>query len=127
MGNISGYNASLSVGTYSGANLKNVTVTMNGETIDVSDLTSRFRQTAIGLAGWEVTGTKGVTTAVFIDLMEAAASGATSVAVAVWRAGLSPTTVFAGVGWITNASLTFPMGAAEETITITGNGGPTNT
>lgn len=124
MGNISGYNASLTVGSgYTGANIKNITATMNGETIDVSDLSSKFRATVPGLTGWEITGTKGVTTAVFLDTMDAAASGATSVSVSVTNP--KGTTVFTGVGWITNASLTFPMGAAEETITVTGNGGPT--
>lgn len=122
MANISGYNASLTVGTYNGANLRNVSVTINGGTIDVSDLSSKWRSTAPDIAGWEVTGTKGITTAAFLDLADQGISGMTSVGVSVKNP--KATTVWSGVGWITGASLTFPQGAAEETITITGNGAP---
>lgn len=123
MANKSGYNASLTVGTYTGTSLRNVTATINGETIDVSDLESIWRQTVPGLSGWEVTGTKAVTTEAFLDIAAAAISGQTSVGVTV--SNPAGTTVFSGAGWITAASLTYPQGAAEETITVTGNGAPT--
>lgn len=121
MGNKSGYNASLTVGSYTGASLTDVTVTLSGQTIDVSDLSDIWRSKTYGLLDWELTGIKNVATEAFLELMKPA-GGAAQTSVAVTVTNPAGTTVFSGLGWITHASLTYPRGAATEEITVVGNG-----
>lgn len=116
MASRSGYNASLTVGSgYSGAELTNVTVSVNHEPIEVSDLASTWKERTAGLKSWEVTGTKNYATQAFLTI---AASGNTSVGVAV--KDQDGTTVFSGAGFVTRGLTAFPQGAASEEITIQG-------
>jgi hypothetical protein len=118
MASKSGYNASLTVGSgYTGAELTNVSVVVNHEPIEVSDLASVWKERAIGLLDWEVSGSKSYATQAFVTL---AASGRTSVAVKV--KDQDGTTIFSGLGFVTRGLATFPMGAASEEITIVGQG-----
>ena len=114
----SGYTATLKVGAYAGANLTNVTLNINHETVDLSDLNSHFKERGGGVLDWEVTAQKNLTTAVFLNM---ARNGETSVAVSIIgpNGGLA---VFSGVGLITRGMAAYPMAAANEDITIVGNG-----
>jgi len=123
MGNKSGYNASLTIGSYTGASLTNVTVAINGETIDVSDLSDTWRARTPGLLDWELTGTKNVASEAFLDLMKPTGAAAQT-SVGVKLTNPAGTTVFSALGWITQAVLTYPRGAASEEITVVGTGTP---
>jgi hypothetical protein len=118
MASKSGYKAVLSVGAYAGAELTNVSVSVNHEPIEVSDLASVFKERAIGLLDWEVSGSKNYATQAFVSL---AAAGRTSVSVTIGYSGAT-SNVFAGVGWVTRGLANFPMGTANEEITVVGNG-----
>ncbi len=120
MANLSGHNASVTIGGYTGASLTNVSVSINGETIDCSDLSSHWQDNAPGVWSWSVTADKNYASEAFLTLAHTAGTDHTSVSVTVTNQ--TGTTVFAGVGWITAATLTFPKGAATESITITGDG-----
>lgn len=122
MPNKSGYNASLTVGTYTGASLTNVTATINGAPIETTDLSSKWVSRVAGPMDWTVTGTKNVATEVFLDLVATGSTAMTSLGVKV----TNPTgsTVFSGVGFANTASLTFPQGPATETITLVAKGAP---
>lgn len=113
----SGYQASLSIGSYAGADITNISVTINGEPIDVTCLADTWKKNVNGLRDWEVTGTKNFTTQ---DFLTALNSGRTSVLVTI----TSPAgaTVFSGLGFCTRGVTTFPMGAATEEITVVGQG-----
>lgn len=117
MASRSGYNASLTVGGYTGAELTNVSVSINHEPIEVSDLASTWRERAKGLIDFEVTGSKNYATQAFLTL---AAAGQTSVVVKV--SDPDGTTIFSGVGFVTRGMTTFPMGAATEEVTVVGQG-----
>ena len=120
MASKSGYNAKLSVGSgYTGAELTDVSVSINHEPVEVSDLASTWRERAKGLLDWEVTGSKNYATQAFLTI---AGSGTTSVAVSIFGPNSATTAVFTGVGYVTRGMTTFPMGAATETITVVGNG-----
>lgn len=117
MASRSGYNASLTVSGYTGAELTNVSVTVNHEPIEVSDLASTWKERTKGLLDWEVTGSKNYATQAFLTL---ATSAQTSMIVKV--KDQDGTTIFSGIGFITRGMTTFPQGAATEEITITGKG-----
>jgi hypothetical protein len=120
MASKSGYSAKLSVGAgYTGAELTNVSVSINHEPVEVSDLASTWRERAKGLLDWEVTGSKNYATQAFLTI---AGSGTTSVAVSIFGPNSATTAVFTGVGYVTRGMTTFPMGAATEEITVVGNG-----
>ena len=122
MAAITGYSASLTVSSYTGASIKNVEIRINQELVDVGDITTKWNEYQPGLASWEVSGEKGYASEAFLSL--AHASVATSVAVTVTNK--SGTTLFAGVGFIVHGGTSFPKAAAAgETITITGTGAPT--
>ncbi len=123
MANLSGHNATVSIGSgYSGASLTNVSVSINGETIDCSDLSSHWQDNAPGIWSWSVTADKNYATEAFLTLAHTAGSGHATVGVAVKNP--AGTTIFSGAGYVTAATLTFPKGAATESITITGDGEP---
>lgn len=119
MASKSGYTAVLSVGGYSGAELTNVSVTVNHEPIEVSDLASTWKEKTKGLLDWELSGSKNYATQAFVTL---AAAGQTSVAVAIYGPNSATTAVFSAVGFVTRGMATFPQGAATEEITVVGNG-----
>ena len=117
MANLSGYNATLKIGTYSVASLDDVRVSVDHEPVDVSDLADTWRAMAGGILDWEVTGTRKFTCQKFLTLVD---GGRTSVAI---RVGSPATTnLFSGTGYITRGASNFPMGAAGEEITIVGTG-----
>ncbi|MFA5715269.1 MAG: hypothetical protein WC998_05995 [Candidatus Paceibacterota bacterium] len=118
MANKSGYNASLTVGGYTGASLTNVSVSISGETVDVTDLADAWRNRARGPLDWEVTGTKNVDTVDFLTLVATGSTAMPSLGVTVKN--MTGSTIFSGIGFPTRASATLPMGAATEEITIQG-------
>lgn len=113
----SGFNASLTVGAYTGAELDDVTVEINHTPVDVTDLASDYVERVGGLRDWSITGRKRYATQAFLTL---AASGTTSVNCIVKNP--SATTVFSGPGFVTRGMLNFPKDAAGEEITVVGNG-----
>lgn len=117
MGSKSGYTASLTVGAYTGAELTNVSVTLNHEPIEVSDLASVFKERTWGLLDWELTGTKNYVTQAFLTLAKA---GRTSVNTIVKNP--AGTTMFSCPGLVTRGVANYPMGAATEEITVVGMG-----
>jgi hypothetical protein len=115
LANQSGYNATLAVGAYAGASLDDVRVSVNHEPVDVTDLSSKWRERAPGLLQWEVTGTKKYATQAFLTLAKA---GTTSVVVRV--SPPSGTVFFSALGFVTRGAANFPMGAAGEEISVVG-------
>jgi hypothetical protein len=120
MADKTGYKATLTVGSYTGVALTNVSVRASGETIDVSDLSSYERQRQFGKVGWELTGSKNLkpseTTTVMGKFFASAAAAQPSVGVSV----KNPTgaCVFSGTGYVTRAVTTYPMGAATQEFTV---------
>lgn len=121
---MTGYNATLTLGTYVVASLKNVSLTRSGEVLDLSNLSSKMTGNAYGLRDWELTGERNVSTEKFLGLMASTVRFNTSAAKSLLVTLKDPTgaSTFKGTGWITAASLDYPMGGAGESITITGTG-----
>ncbi|MFA5715270.1 MAG: hypothetical protein WC998_06000 [Candidatus Paceibacterota bacterium] len=127
MSNKSGYNASMRIGSYAGASLTNVAISISGETVDVTDLADTWRARARGCLDWEVTATKNIDTLAFLGIMTSGARALPSVTVTVYdtTGTASANRIFVGVGFPTRASVTLPMGAATEEITIQAKQAPT--
>jgi hypothetical protein len=122
MANLSGYSCTLTVGSFDGATIKDITVTINGNMIDTGDLTSQWNTYAQGIHDWEVTGTKAYASESFLTLMH----GSVSASVAVAIKNRTGSTLFGGVGFVTKGAANFSKAAAAtESITITGKGAPT--
>jgi hypothetical protein len=121
---MTGYNATLTLGTYVVASLKNVSLTRSGEVLDLSNLSSKMTGNAYELRDWELTGERNVSTEKFLGLMASTVRFNTSAAKSLLVTLKDPTgaSTFKGTGWITAASLDYPMGGAGESITITGTG-----
>jgi len=117
MASRSGYGASLTVGSYTGAELTDVRARISHAPVEVSDLASTYVERQPGLLDWEVTGTKNYASEAFLKLADAAR---TSVVCKV--TDMKGTVIFSGVGFITNGGTNLPMGAATEEITVVGNG-----
>ena len=123
MANKSGYKASLTVGTYTGTSLTDVTLSISGETIDVSDLSSYDRQKVMQKQSWEITGSKNVLTTTLLAALWKKSEGSASAAGARPSVGVglhnpTGTCVFSATGWVTQTVITYPMGAITETWTI---------
>jgi hypothetical protein len=120
MADKTGYKATLTVGSYTGVALTNVSVRASGETIDVSDLSSYERQKQFGKTSWELTGSKNLkpseTTTVMGIFFPSAAAAQPSVGVSVKNP--TGTCVFSGTGYVTRAVTTYPMGAATQEFTV---------
>lgn len=112
MANKSGFNASLTIGTYTGASLTDVSISISQATIDVSDLSNVWTQRAAGLKDWTISGRKNYVSQDFLTL---AAAGTSMVVKVKNQAGV---VIFSGVGRVSQGSLNFPMGAANESIEI---------
>jgi hypothetical protein len=117
MASRSGYGASLTVGSYTGAELTDVRARISHAPVEVSDLASTWVERQAGLIDWEVTGTKNYASEAFLTLADAAR---TSVVCKI--TDMKSTVIFSGVGFITNGGTNLPMGAATEEITVVGNG-----
>ena len=117
MASRSGYGASLTVGSYTGAELTDVRARISHAPVEVSDLASTWVERQPGLLDWEVTGTKNYASEAFLTL---AMAGRTSVVCKV--TDMKGTVIFSSVGFVTNGGTNLPMGAATEEITVVGNG-----
>lgn len=118
MASRTGYNASLTVGSYTGAELTDVRVRISHSPVDVSDLASTWVERAPGLLDWEITGTKNYASEAFLTR---AVNARTSVICRVTDSRSS--VIFSGVGFITAGGTNMPMNAAaNEEITVVGNG-----
>lgn len=118
MASKSGYGASLTVGSYTGAELTDVHARISHAPVEVSDLASTWVERVPGLLDWEVTGTKNYAAESFLTR---AFNARTSVICKVTDSRSS--VIFSGVGFITNGGTNMPMNAAAtEEITVVGNG-----
>lgn len=122
-GNRTGYNADLTIGGYEGASLESVEVSIDGSVVDCSDLSDTWRENQIDAIGWTLTGTKKMATEAFLTLLTS--NIATSVGVKITDPLGS--VVFSGAGFINRAGMNISMEAAiTETISVTGQGEPSN-
>ena len=121
MASKSGYKTTMSfskVGTSTVVELTDVSVTVNHESIEVSDLASVWKERTWGLVDCEVTAKRNYVASTF--LRKATSAGAYSYIIAVISPSL--THVFSGVFLLTRATLNMPMGAITEDITLQGYG-----
>lgn len=119
----SGKNATVSIGTYTGADLYNVEVRMTADIIDVTALGDEWAVQIPGVGRWEVRAEKYYATEAFLSLLAATPGSAAGVSVQVTDG--DDTVVFAGTGWVSEGSFTVPNEAISESITIQGTGAPT--
>lgn len=117
-----GKHATLTIGTYTGADLYNVEVRMTADLIDVTALNDDWVQRIPGVGSWEVHGDKYYVTEAFLSLVSATPGAAGPVTVQV-KDGDS-TVVFQGTGYVTEGSLTVPNEQITERIVVIGTGAP---
>jgi len=111
MANKSGYGASLTVGSYTGAELTEVGVAMDNEAIDVADLADYIAQVDVGQTTVVVTGRANYNATVhFLSMVVSASSSAASVGVTITDPAGS--VVLSGAGFVTRGTWTAPKGGA---------------
>jgi len=118
----SGKHATVSIGSYTGADLYSVEVRMTADIIDVTALGDDWAVQIPGVGRWEVRAEKYYASEAFLSLLPDTPGGA---AVAVQVKDGDGNTVFAGTGWVSEGSFSIPNEAVTETIVLQGTGPPT--
>lgn len=119
----SGKHATVTIGSYSGADLYNVEVRLTADIIDVTALGDDWAVQIPGVGRWEVRAEKYYASEAFLSLLAGTPGGAAAVSVQVKDGDAN--TIFAGTGWVSEGSFAIPNEAVTESITIQGTGPPT--
>jgi hypothetical protein len=118
----SGKHATVTIGSYAGAELYNVEVRVTADLVDVTALDDDWAATVPGIGHWEVRAEKYYATEAFLTLVQATPLASTPLTVTV-KDGAG-TTVFAGTGYVTEGSFLIPQEAVTERLVIQGTGAP---
>jgi hypothetical protein len=116
----SGYNAKFVVGGTSLLQSEDISVEVNHEPIDITDLQSTYRERCEGILDWSVTCRSKYASQ---QVLTKAVAGRTSVLVTIREGSAATGVIFSGLGFVTTANVNFPMGATNQSITVVGNGG----
>ena len=118
MASKSGYKTTLTIGA-TVTELTDVSITVNHEPIEVSDLASVWKERTFGMMDFELTAKRNYVSTHFL---KTAATSAGVQTVNLTVVDPASVTVFQGTGMITRATLNMPMGAITEDITFQGAG-----
>lgn len=118
----SGKHATVSIGSYAGADLYDVEVHVTADLVDVTALGDDWAVQVPGTGRWEVRARKYYATEAFLSLARGTPGAVSTVTVEV-KDG-DGTTVFQGEGYVTEGTFRLPNEAVTEEIVITGTGGP---
>jgi len=118
-----GKHATVTIGSYTGADLYNVEVRMTADLIDVTALGDDWVIQVPGVGHWEVRAEKYYASEEFLSLVASTPTALTTVGVTV-KDGAN-NTVFSGNGYVTEGAFSVPNEAVTETVVIQGGGAPT--
>jgi len=119
-----GKHATLTIGSYSGADLYDCEVTISADLVEVTALNDDWQVNVPGTGSWRVTAEKYFATEEFISLAAATPGALTPVTVTV-KGPDGQTTLFQGSGYVTEGQLRVPNRAMSERIVVEGTGAPT--
>ncbi len=118
-----GKHATVSIGSYAGADLFEVEVVMNAEVVDVTGLEDDWAVRVPGVGSWEVRAQKYYVTEEFLSLVRATPGATVPVTVTVQDGDAN--VIFSGSGYVTESTFTIPNEEVTEAVTVVGTGAPT--
>lgn len=118
----SGKHATVTIGSYDGAELFQVEVRVTADLVDLTALDDDWAVAVPGVGRWEVRAEKYYASEAFLSLVNATPAATTPVTVTVKDGDGS--TVFAGTGYVTEGTFLIPREAVTERIVIQGTGAP---
>ena len=118
-----GKHATLSIGSYTGADLFDCEVTIGADVVDVTALNDEWQANVPGTGRWRVTGEKYFVTEAFLALAVGTPGAATPVTVTVTGPD-GQTVLFQGDGYVTEGQLRVPNRAKSERVVVEGTGAP---
>jgi len=119
-----GKHATLTIGSYAGADLFDCEVTIGAELVDVTALNDDWQANLPGAGRWRLTAEKYLVTEAFLSLAAGTPGAAGPLTVQV-KDPDGQTLLFEGQGYIVEGQLRVPNRAMSERIAIEGTGSPT--
>ncbi len=119
-----GKHATLTIGSYTGADLFDCEVTIGAELVEVTALNDDWQVNLPGTGRWRLSAEKYFATEAFLSLAAGTPGAATPVNVQI-KDPDGQTVLFEGSGYISEGQLRVPNRAMSERIVVEGTGAPT--